>query len=211
MNSETAVAWVRATAVAVAANADLLIQLDAAIGDADHGTNMQRGFTAVVAALDAQQSLGPFPTPGDVLVRTGRTLVSTVGGASGPLYGSVFRAMGKQLTTPEASPEQVLAGLAAGLETVQKLGAAQPGDKTMVDAYGPALEAFDSALRAGADLAAAALAAADRAEEGMRATIPMVARKGRASYLGPRSQGHQDPGATSTALIFRALAQAVKA
>lgn len=207
MNAETAQSWVRGIAAAVAANTDLLTQLDAAIGDADHGANMQRGFTAAVAALDAE----PYTTAGEVLRGTGHTLIATVGGASGPLYGSAFRAIGKQLTNPHSSPEELLAGLADGLASVQKLGAAQPGDKTMVDAYSPALAAFESALQAGGDLRAAARAAADQAEEGMRATIPMVARKGRASYLGPRSQGHQDPGATSTALIFRSLAEAVGA
>jgi len=205
LDTETALAWVRGSAAAVRDNADHLTRLDAAIGDADHGVNLRRGFSAVEAALDTTR----FGTVGEVLVKTGTTLISTVGGASGPLYGSAFRATGKQLPEPAATPWQLLAALRAGLAAVQRLGAAQPGDKTMIDAYGPALEAFDSALRAGADLPAATDAAADAAEEGMRATIAMIARKGRASYLGPRSQGHQDPGATSTALIFRTLAEAV--
>ncbi|WP_433256487.1 dihydroxyacetone kinase subunit DhaL [Streptosporangium sp. CA-135522] len=205
MDTDTALAWVRAIAEAVTEHTDQLTQLDAAIGDADHGTNMHRGFSAVVATLDGSR----FTTVGEVLTKTGTTLVSTVGGASGPLYGSAFRAAGKQLTDPVVTAEQLLEGLTAGLEAVQRLGAAQPGDKTMIDAYRPALDAFDKALRNGGDLVAAALAATDSAEEGMRATIPMIARKGRASYLGPRSQGHQDPGATSTVLIFHALAEVV--
>lgn len=203
VDTDTALAWVRAIAESVAAHADQLTRLDAAIGDADHGINMRRGFTAVVAALDAAR----WSTVGEVLTKTGTTLVSTVGGASGPLYGSAFRAAGKALASPEVSPEELLVGLTAGLEAVQRLGTAEPGDKTIVDAYRPALDAFEAALRDGADLADAARAAADGAEAGMRDTTPMVARKGRASYLGPRSQGHQDPGATSTALIFRALAE----
>jgi phosphoenolpyruvate---glycerone phosphotransferase subunit DhaL len=144
-----------------------------------------------------------------VLVKTGTTLISSVGGASGPLYGGAFRAMGKALDAPTADTQQFATALAAGLESVQKLGAAAPGDKTMIDAYAPALAAFQQYSGAGADFAAAALAAADAAAEGMRATTPMQARKGRASYLGARSIGHQDPGATSTALIFRALAEVV--
>lgn len=206
MNTETSIAWVRAVAEAVTQHCDQLTQLDAAIGDADHGINMQRGFSAVTKTLDT----GEFGTVGAVLIMTGTTLVSTVGGAAGPLYGSAFRAMGKQLDAETATPERLVESLAAGLAAIQKLGAAQPGDKTIVDAYSPALEAFEAALRGGADVRAAAQAAAEAAETGMHATIPMIARKGRASYLGPRSQGHQDPGATSTALIFQALAQTLR-
>ncbi|MDX6428596.1 MAG: phosphoenolpyruvate---glycerone phosphotransferase subunit DhaL [Streptosporangiaceae bacterium] len=207
MDTATALAWVRAIAAAVHDKVDLLTQLDSAIGDADHGTNLQRGFTAVLTALDGRD----FATPGEVLVKTGTTLISTVGGASGPLYGSAFRATGKQLTEPAATADQLRVALTAGLEAVQKLGAATPGDKTMIDAYVPALDAFGEALNHGADLKTAAGKAAAAAEAGMRATIPMIARKGRASYLGARSEGHQDPGATSTALVFRALAEVVSA
>jgi dihydroxyacetone kinase-like protein len=196
-------AWITAVAAAVADHADQLTQLDSAIGDADHGVNMNRGFTAVVAALDGYEAA----TVGDVLTKTGTTLVSKVGGASGPLYGTAFRAIGKALTEPTVDAAALGAALRAGLEGLQKLGAAVPGDKTIVDAYGPAVAAFDKDLAGGGNLASAAAAAADAAEEGMRATTPMQARKGRASYLGPRSVGHQDPGATSTALVFRALAQ----
>ncbi|WP_214409512.1 dihydroxyacetone kinase subunit DhaL [Sphaerisporangium fuscum] len=206
MDTDTTLAWVRAVTAAVSAHTDLLTQLDAAIGDADHGTNLQRGFTAVATALESSS----FDTPGEVLTKTGTTLISTVGGASGPLYGAVFRAMGKRLAgEASVTPQDLAEALRAGLEAVQKLGAAQPGDKTLIDAYAPALEAFEDAVRNGGDLPGAARAAAGSAEEGMRATVPMVARKGRASYLGPRSQGHQDPGATSTSLIFGALAETV--
>jgi dihydroxyacetone kinase-like protein len=207
VDTATALAWVRAIAAAVHDNVDLLTQLDSAIGDADHGTNLQRGFTAVLTALEGRD----FATPGEVLVKTGTTLISTVGGASGPLYGSAFRAAGKQLTEPVETAARLRLALTAGLEAVQKLGAATPGDKTMIDAYGPALDAFGGALDQGDDAGTAAGKAADAAEVGMRATIPMIARKGRASYLGARSEGHQDPGATSTALVFRALAEVVPA
>ena len=203
MDVALARAWVQAIAAAIDENTDLLTQLDSAVGDADHGANMRRGFTA---ALDALDHITPH-TPGDVLLRTGMTLVSSVGGAAGPLYGNAFRAIGRALTEPVASPKQVLAALADGLAAVQRLGAAIPGDKTIVDAYTPALVAFEQELWEGGDLAGAAARAADAAEEGMRDTTALQARKGRASYLGPRSVGHQDPGATSTALIFRALAE----
>jgi dihydroxyacetone kinase-like protein len=198
-------AWVQAIAASMDEHKDHLTQLDSAIGDADHGVNMQRGFAAALAALESYEAA----TVGDVLVKTGSTLISVVGGAAGPLYGTLFRATGKQLTTPSADAGQLLAALTAGLEGVQKLGAALPGDKTMVDSLVPALAAFGEQVQAGEDLLAAAASAADAAEQGMRDTVALLARKGRASYLGPRSIGHQDPGATSTALIFRALAQVV--
>jgi dihydroxyacetone kinase-like protein len=196
-------AWIAAIAAAVADQADYLTQLDSAIGDADHGVNLHRGFTAVTAALDGYDAA----TVGDVFVRTGSTLVSRVGGAAGPLYGTAFRAIGKALPESTVDPHGLSAALRAGLEGLQRLGAAVPGDKTIVDAYAPAVAAYDKELAGGGDLAAAASAAAQAAEEGMRATTAMQARKGRASYLGPRSVGHQDPGATSTWLIFRALAE----
>jgi dihydroxyacetone kinase-like protein len=195
-------AWIEAIAAAVADQTDHLTQLDAAIGDADHGANMRRGFSAVVAAL---ARLAP-ETVGDVLVTTGTTLVSSVGGASGPLYGSAFRAIGKPLSGRTIDGHQLLAALRGGLAAIQRLGAAVPGDKTMVDAYAPAVAAFERELEAGGTLAAVTARAAEAAEEGMRATTSLQARKGRASYLGARSIGHQDPGATSTALMFRALA-----
>jgi phosphoenolpyruvate---glycerone phosphotransferase subunit DhaL len=196
-------AWIAAIAAAVADNADYLTQLDSAIGDADHGVNLRRGFTAVIEALDGYEA----STVGEVFVRTGSTLVSKVGGASGPLYGTAFRAIGKALPTSTVDAAGLAIALTAGLAGVQKLGAAVPGDKTIVDAYAPAVAAFDNEVAGGGDLAAASAVAAAAAEHGMRATIAMLARKGRASYLGPRSEGHQDPGATSTWLIFRALAE----
>jgi phosphoenolpyruvate---glycerone phosphotransferase subunit DhaL len=195
-------AWILAVAMAVERDRDRLTRLDSSIGDSDHGVNLHRGFTAVTGALDSMDAA----TPGEILAKTGTTLISKVGGASGPLYGSVFRTAGKLLTEPVASPDQVLAALRAGLAAVQRLGGAQPGDKTMVDAFVPALDAFDRDLSGGGDLASAAASAAQAAEAGAEATIPLQARKGRASYLGPRSVGHEDPGAASTALIFRALA-----
>jgi dihydroxyacetone kinase-like protein len=195
-------AWITAIAVSVAEHTDYLTQLDSAIGDADHGVNLNRGFTAVMRALDGYEA----GTVGDVFVRTGTTLVSKVGGAAGPLYGTAFRAIGKALPEPDVDPRALSAALKAGLDGLQRLGAAVPGDKTIVDAYAPALAAYDKELAGGGDLAAAASAAAEAAADGMRATTAMQARKGRASYLGPRSIGHQDPGATSTWLIFQALA-----
>ncbi len=196
--------WIARVASTIADQADYLTQLDSAIGDADHGVNMNRGFAAVTAALADYEAV----TVGDLLGRVGSTLVSRVGGASGPLYGTAFRAMGKELGTPTVDGVQLAAALRAGLEALQKLGAAVPGDKTIVDAYVPALDALQAAVDAGESLTTATAAAAGAAQDGMRGTIPMQARKGRASYLGPRSVGHQDPGATSTWLIFRSLAEA---
>lgn len=207
MDIDLARAWVQAIATAVDAQKDQLTELDSAIGDADHGANMARGFAAVTEALDGLDAAGP----GELLTATGRTLVSKVGGASGPLYGSVFRAIGKALSGPTADTRQFADALAAGLESLQRLGAAAVGDKTIVDAYAPALAAFQQAADAGDDFPTAARAAAAAAEEGMRSTTPLQARKGRASYLGPRSIDHQDPGATSTALIFRTLANTATA
>jgi dihydroxyacetone kinase-like protein len=194
--------WVREIAARVDEQRDYLTQLDAAIGDADHGTNMQRGFSAAVEKLAAADDL----PPGKVLSAVGATLISTVGGASGPLYGTAFRSAGKSLGEADVfEPEDLVDSLRAALEGIQGLGAAAEGDKTIVDALAPAIEAMAEAVSAGASLAQAASRAREAAEEGMRRTIPMQARKGRASYLGPRSVGHQDPGATSTALLFTAL------
>jgi len=201
--------WLEGSAVALHEQRDYLTQLDAAIGDADHGTNMDRGFSSVVvkvAELD-----GSVP-PGKVLVTAGATLVSTVGGASGPLWGTALRRAGRAMGDGETFEGVALAAaLDAALEGVVELGAAQPGDKTMVDALEPAVRTLKERLDAGSTDAEALAAARDAAEEGMRSTVPLQARKGRASYLGERSIGHQDPGATSTALILRALEQAVTA
>ncbi|MFB7476589.1 dihydroxyacetone kinase subunit DhaL [Kitasatospora sp. NPDC056184] len=200
-------AWIRALAAAVEKEHGRLTELDSAIGDGDHGSNLRRGFTAVLAALDAPAPAGP----GAVLTRTGTTLISKVGGASGPLYGKAFRAIGAALPQPGEAPADAAGlgeALAAGLRAVRELGKAEPGDKTIVDAWTPALDAYRAAVAAGAGLPEAAAAAAAGAERGALDTVPLQARKGRASYLGPRSVGHQDPGATSTALLFRALAEA---
>ncbi|RGD61666.1 dihydroxyacetone kinase subunit L [Kitasatospora xanthocidica] len=194
-------AWVRAIAAAVEKERARLTDLDSAIGDGDHGSNLQRGFAAALTALDGLQPAGP----GAVLTKTGTTLISKVGGASGPLYGKAFRAIGAALPDP-AAPAAVAEALSAGLDAIRLLGKAAPGDKTIVDAWTPAVAAFRATAATGADLPTAAAAAAEAAEQGARDTIPLQARKGRASYLGERSIGHQDPGATSTALVFRTLA-----
>jgi phosphoenolpyruvate---glycerone phosphotransferase subunit DhaL len=195
--------WMRECSASIAEQKDYLTQLDAAIGDADHGSNMTRGFAAVEQKLT---ELDGGTLPGKLLITAGQTLVSTVGGASGPLWGTALRRAGRSLGESETvDPAQLADALAAAVEGVVELGAAQPGDKTMVDALQPAVDSFRSQVDAGADLAAALSAATAAAEEGMRATVPMLARKGRASYLGERSIGHQDPGATSAALIVAAL------
>ncbi len=195
-------AWLAEAGAVVESQRDHLTQLDAAIGDADHGINLARGFTAVSAALDQAST----PTPGSVLTLAGSTLISKVGGASGPLYGMAFRQAGKALGDAAVADLQALAGaLEAALAGVQKLGAAREGEKTMVDALAPAIGAFQKALAEGAPAASALAALAAAAAEGAQATISMQALKGRASYLGPRSVGHEDPGAASTALILGAL------
>jgi dihydroxyacetone kinase-like protein len=197
-------AWVREFATLIAANRELLTDLDSAIGDADHGTNMQRGMTAVVAVVDDEK------TPAALLKRVGMTLVSTVGGASGPLYGTAFlRMAGAAGDGDTLRAEDVARMLRAGLDGVIARGKAEPGDKTMVDALTPAVDALDGALAAGKSLAEALQAAVRAAAQGRDATIPLVARKGRASYLGERSAGHQDPGATSVTLLLTAAATAV--
>ena len=208
MDAATITAWMREIDGAVRAERDHLVQLDAAIGDGDHGTNMVRGFEAVVQALDGA---GDQP-PGKLLILAGRTLVSTVGGASGPLWGSALRSGGRVLGDSSTFDGDLLVEvLAAALASVKDLGTAAAGDKTMVDSFEPAVDALRKKLSEGASVADAIDAAAAAAEAGMRATIPLQARKGRASYLGERSVGHQDPGATSTALIIRALQKAVGA
>jgi len=199
-------AWVRRFAALVSENKDYLTELDAAIGDADHGSNLDRGMTAAVAALD---ELGPTAA-GPLFSKVGMTLVSTVGGASGPLFGTLFLRMGTSLgDTDSAGAGQIAAALRAGLDGVEARGKAQPGDKTMYDALAPAVDALDKAVAEGADLADGLGRARDAAAEGRDATIPMLARKGRASYLGERSVGHQDPGATSVALLLQAATDTV--
>ena len=199
--------WIVEAASRIEEQRDFLTQLDAAIGDADHGLNMHRGFAAAVATLQSS----PDGSPGALLTEVGTTLVYRVGGAAGPLYGTGFRQIGATLS--EAGPpdgEAFLAALRAGLDGIQALGAAVPGDKTMVDAWEPAILAFDLTLRAGEATDHAARNAFEAANAGVEATLPMQARRGRASYLGSRSIGHQDPGATSTALIFGALERVIR-
>lgn len=186
--------WMTATAASVDREAERLTALDSPIGDADHGSNLQRGFTAVAATLEKESP----DTPGAVLTLAGRRLISTVGGASGPLYGTLLRRTGKALgEAGEVTEEQFAEALREGVDAVMTLGGAAPGDKTMIDALVPAVDAL------GAGFAAARAAA----EEGALATTPLQARKGRASYLGERSIGHQDPGATSASLLVAALAE----
>ncbi|MEU4152759.1 dihydroxyacetone kinase subunit DhaL [Streptomyces sp. NPDC026659] len=186
--------WMTAAASSIDREASRLTALDSAIGDADHGSNMQRGFAAVVTALEKEAP----DTPGGVLTLAGRRLISTVGGAAGPLYGTLLRRAGKALgDAGEVSAEQLAEALRAGVEGVQALGGAAPGDKTMIDALVPAVDALGDGFAA----------ARSAAEEGAVATTPLLARKGRASYLGERSIGHQDPGATSSALLIAALAE----
>ena len=202
MDAEFFRAWVAEIATVVATQRDHLTQLDAAIGDADHGTNLARGFTAAQTALMQADT----PTPGSVLLLTGSTLISKVGGASGPLYGTAFRRAAKALgDKPEVDLPALAEALEAALAGVTKLGAASTGQKTMVDALAPAVAAFGAAVEAGASGRSAFAALTDAADAGAHDTIPMQAFKGRASYLGPRSVGHEDPGAASTALILHAL------
>ncbi|WP_309615559.1 dihydroxyacetone kinase subunit DhaL [Salinibacterium sp.] len=188
-----------------------LTELDSAIGDADHGSNMTRGMTAVMEKIGAAQSAGTPATAVDELFKSvGMTLVTSVGGASGPLYGTFFLRMGMTagpVTTLDGAA--LSAALRAGLGGVVARGRAESGDKTMFDAMAPALDALDASLAADGDCAAAASAAFVAAEAGRDATEPLTARKGRASYLGERSAGHIDPGATSTALLFEALTGAI--
>jgi dihydroxyacetone kinase-like protein len=210
VDGAVAAAWLQAFATEVAARRGELTELDAAIGDADHGVNMDRGMQAVAAKLaGAAQGQAESVPLGPFFKDVGMTLVSTVGGAAGPLYGTFFLAMGKAAADRTALTAAEWSGVvSAGVAGVQLRGKAEPGDKTMVDALLPAAEALRVAAGAGADLPAACRAAADAAEDGMRATTPLVARKGRASYLGERSAGHQDPGATSSWLLLETAAQA---
>lgn len=191
--------WIRDFQATVAENKELLTELDSAIGDADHGINMDRGMSAAVAKLPDGDDIG------QLLKTVGMTLISTVGGSGGPLYGSLFMQAGNALAgTTELAAEEWLTALESGIAGVQKIGRSEAGQKTMLDALIPARDAYAAALRDGADMPAALTASAEAADEGMVATIPLLALKGRASYLGERSIGHQDPGATSSALLIRA-------
>jgi phosphoenolpyruvate---glycerone phosphotransferase subunit DhaL len=197
------VGWFETFAATIAENKAYLTELDSAIGDADHGINMDRGMQAALAKVDG------LP-PGDVgtLFKTiGMTLVSTVGGAGGPLYGTLFLQLGTATAgKAELTAEDWSAALTAAVEGVQARGKAVPQDKTMVDALIPARDAYAAALGDGATFGDALRRSAEAAEAGMTATIPLVARKGRASYLGERSAGHQDPGATSSYLLLKTVA-----
>jgi dihydroxyacetone kinase-like protein len=197
--------WIRAFAAEVEANKEYLTQLDAAVGDGDHGINMQRGMAAVLVKVDT-------PTEGQdigaLLKTVGMTLVSTVGGAGGPLYGTLFLQMGTAVSgKEELGPDDWAAALEAAITGVQARGKAEPGDKTMIDALIPGRDAFKAALAEGATFPDALRKSADAAEQGMQDTVPLVARKGRASYLGERSAGHQDPGATSSHLLLEAASE----
>ena len=192
--------WIREFARAIAEHRDELTALDSAIGDADHGTNMDRGMSAAVAALEAT----PPADPAALLKTVAMTMISKVGGTSGPLYGTFFLRMSGAIG--DGSPAAFAAAFRAGVDGVVARGKAGPGDKTMLDAFVPACDALDAGLAAGQPLGEALAAAAEAARAGRDATVPLVARKGRASYLGERSAGHQDPGATSTALLLDAAA-----
>jgi dihydroxyacetone kinase-like protein len=195
--------WIKAYGAVIADNRDRLTALDSAIGDADHGTNMERGMRKALERLDGLEG----NDIGAALNAVGMALVSSVGGAAGPLYGTFFVRMG---SASSGKDELALAdwgrAVKAGVDGVQARGKAEPGDKTMVDALLPAAEALGDAAHQGADVEDGLRRAAEAAEEGMKGTIELVARKGRASYLGPRSAGHQDPGATSSYLLMKCAA-----
>ena len=196
------VEWLRTTGNVMAENKEFLTQLDAVIGDAEHGINMDRGFKKIISQLPAVED----KDIGSILQSAGMALISSVGGASGPLYGTLFMQAGMVVSgKQELNTADMAAVLKAGLSGLIERGKAQVGDKTMVDALVPAVEAFSRAAQEGANMAEALRQATVAAEQGMKDTIPLVAKKGRASYLGERSIGHQDPGATSLYLIIKAL------
>ncbi|MGC4937374.1 dihydroxyacetone kinase subunit DhaL [Kribbella sp. DT2] len=203
MGVESFTNWLRDLAGTMHENAAYLTELDSAIGDADHGSNMDRGFQAVVAVLDETT----FDSVDELLKKAGMTLVSKVGGASGPLYGTFFLRFGTALAGVEVTPATVGEALKAGVGGILARGKAEVGDKTMYDAWAPALTAYEEAVAGGSELRGALVAAAEAAAKGRDETAPLVARKGRASYLGERSVGHQDPGATSTTLLLESAAR----
>lgn len=206
MEREQVIQWIQSYAATLRENKDYLTQLDAAIGDADHGANMDRGFQAVLTKLAGVSD----KDIGTILKTVGMTLVSTVGGAGGPLYGTLFMQAGTATAGKTSLTSQdVVAMFDAALKGVVMRGKAEVGDKTMVDTITPAVAALKQAVDAGAELQAALTEAASAAESGMKGTIPLVARKGRASYLGERSAGHQDPGATSSYLLFKTASEAM--
>ena len=204
ITAEHVIRFIEGVAARIKENRDYLVQLDSAIGDADHGINMDRGFTTVLEKLPtvADKDIGT------ILKTVGMTLVSTVGGASGPLYGTAFIRAGMALADRyELTGAEVVAALEAALEGIQARGKAQRGEKTMVDAIGPGIDVLKEAQASGEDFKVALRRAVAATEAGMKATIPMLATKGRASYLGQRSVGHQDPGATSSYLLLKTVAE----
>ena len=206
LDTAWAVLWIRASAAVVSEHRVELITLDRDIGDGDHGENLDRGFSAVLPKLD---DLAGDATPADALKLVATTLISTVGGAAGPLYGTAYlKAAGAITGQAELDGAAIVALLTAARDGVVLRGKAAPGDKTMVDAWTPAVDAASAAQSHGSDEAGILDAAATAAEDGARATEPLVAHKGRASYLGERAIGHRDPGAQSSALLLRAAADA---
>jgi len=206
VSKEQIIQWIQAIALVLEQNKDYLTELDAAIGDADHGINMNRGFQKVVSQLPtvADKDIG------SILKTVSMTLISSVGGASGPLYGTMFlRASTAVAGKSELTDEDLVALLQAAVDGIIQRGKANLGDKTMLDALSPASDAFKQAVANGASTQEALQQAVTAAEEGMKNTIPLVAKKGRASYLGDRSSGHQDPGATSAYLILKTLLENV--
>lgn len=200
--------WLRRSAAVVAENRVALSELDRAIGDGDHGENMDRGFNAILEKLDAE----PPATPGAAFKLAAMTLMSKVGGAAGPLYGTAFlRAATAAGDVEELDAAALATALAAARDGVVARGKAAVGEKTMIDAWTPAVDAATAASASGAAPAQVLAAAATAAEAGAVSTDPLIARKGRASYLGERAIGHRDPGAASSALILRAAAQAAGA
>jgi dihydroxyacetone kinase-like protein len=200
-------AWITRSANVISENRTALTTLDRAIGDGDHGENMDRGFSAVLVKLDG---LAPDATPGDALKLVATTLISTVGGASGPLFGTAYlKAAGAIAGKPELDGAALVALLTAARDGVVLRGKAAVGDKTMIDAWTPAVDAAAAAQAAGKTDLEILQAAADAADAGSAATDPLVAHKGRASYLGERAVGHRDPGSVSTALLLRAAVDAV--
>lgn len=208
VTKDQVVRWLENTATVLNENRDYLTQLDSAIGDADHGSNMDRGFKKVMEKL-------PTVTDkdiGNIMKTVGMTLISSVGGASGPLYGTFYMRAGMAADAKEElNNEDLVALLQGGVDGIQQRGRAQLGDKTMIDAWLPAMEALKAAVAEGKGSTESLQAAVAGAEQGMKDTIPLQARKGRASYLGERSIGHQDPGATSSYLILNAFLDAVRA
>lgn len=207
VNRDDVLAWIKAVASTISENSSYLTQLDAAIGDADHGANMDRGFKAVINKMPEFSD----KDIGTIFKTVGMTLISTVGGAGGPLYGTLFLQAGmKTAAKMELTLQDWTEALEAALNGVIMRGKAELGDKTMVDALTPAVTALKQSIQASQPMNQALKLSAEAAQKGMEGTIPLVARKGRASYLGERSAGHQDPGATSSYMLLKAAADTWK-